>query len=82
MQIKNIISFIFLSQSVISFPRRNRNRGGTGVEDSVSSSTVSSTVSSSTVSSSTVSSSTISSTVSSSTVSSTDFSFPTNLCTC
>ena len=54
MQIKNIISFIFLSQSVISFPRRNRNRnrGGTGVEDSVSSSTVSSsTVSSSTVSS-------------------------------
>jgi hypothetical protein len=73
MQIKNIISFIFLSQSVISFPRRNRNRGGTGVEDSVSSSTVSSTVSSSTVSSSTVSSST---------VSSTDFSFPTNLCTC
>ncbi len=77
MQIKNIISFIFLSQSVISFPRRNRNRGGTGVEDSVSSSTVSSTVSSSTVSSST-----ISSTVSSSTVSSTDFSFPTNLCTC
>jgi hypothetical protein len=73
MQIKNIISFIFLSQSVISFPRRNRNRGGTGVEDSVSSSTISSTVSSSTVSSSTVSSST---------VSSTDFSFPTNLCTC
>ena len=52
MQLKNIISFIFLFQSVISFPRRNRK--GRGVEDlststvsSIVSSTVSSTVSSS-----------------------------------
>ena len=68
MQIKNVISFIFFFQSVISFPRRNRN--GHGVEDfsrNVSGDVSSSTVSSSTVSSSTVSSSTVS---------------PTNLCTC
>lgn len=45
MQIKNIISFIFFSQFVISFPRRNRN--GRGVEDvSVSTSTASSLTSS------------------------------------
>ena len=90
MQIKNVISFIFFFQSVISFPRRNRN--GHGVEDFSRNRNVSGTftddVSTSTVSFSTVSSSTvplptvsIDSKVSSSIVSSSIVS-PTNSCTC
>jgi len=43
MNIKNFISFIFLIQSTMTFPRRNRNRNGRENEIETTSSTTQST---------------------------------------